>query len=318
MKQKELDEVLYCLGTDRRVFYYFKDRYCLDMIRWHMESNGKKNLKISELNKQPLQRFSSKPIVKDIVKHCGDGLLTEDHLAFYWSEDTLAFTVTLDSWGDSNRCWDQTSRNQKNLVLQVNFDNKHDQAYRRLLKPCNQYRPFEYSGHPIKQNGQKTLSWVRLDIDLYTGEALIEEVQNDWLRRVNRHLRRVKRCLAAKSDVKPGDVVRGIHCGYDDMKEYAEVILQPYQSIWAELSLAAAIHFIRNELGISTIYYHTFDTGRKIKNICGLPPKSMYTQLPKQFGFTLTDEIPIFLQEDKCSKRYLKAIKNPQWYRLNV
>jgi len=44
----------------------------------------------------------------------------------------------------------------------------------------------------------------------------------------------------------------------------------------------------------------------------------MYTQLPKKFGFSLTNEAPEFLAKDRRAKRYLKAIKNPQWYRMAV
>ncbi|ODS24036.1 hypothetical protein AB835_05810 [Candidatus Endobugula sertula] len=318
MKQKELDEILDCLGDERRVFYYLKDRYCLDMINWYMENNKRQSLQVRELNKPPLQRFSTKPIVKNITKRCGNGMLTKDDVSLYWNEGTLAFTLTLDRWGEGDRDYDQTSRNQQNLVLQINFDNKHNQEYHRLLKPSDNYGPFEFRGHPIRRGYRKTLSWVRIDADLSTGEALIEEVQNDWLRDVNRDLEHVNKHLSKENTAKPGDVINGIHCEYGDIKEYAEVILKPYKTLWAELSLAAAIRFIRNELGISIIYYHTFDTGRKIKKIYDLPPKSMYTSLPKQFGFEVTNESPMFLQRDKQSKRYLQAIKTPQWYCINV
>lgn len=318
MKRKELDEILACLGDERRIFYYFKNRYCLDILNWHMEKTQKQHLPINELNQHPLQRFSSKPIVKDIIKYCGDGLLTKEALQTYWPDDILAFTLTLGRWGEGDRGYDQTSRNQQNLVLQINFDNQHNQEYQRLLNPSDSYGPFEYRGHPIRGDHRKTLSWVRIDVDLSTGEALIEEVQNDWLRKVNSSLKRIDQRLSGKGDVKPSDIIYGIDCGYEDIKEYADVTLKPYNKLWAELSLLAAIYFIRNELGISTIYYHTFDTGKKIKKIYGLPPKSMYTTLPKQFGFELSNEAPVFLQEDKQSKRYLQAIKTPQWYRMQV
>ncbi|ODS24038.1 hypothetical protein AB835_05820 [Candidatus Endobugula sertula] len=293
LTSKYLEDVLYCLGNERRGFHYFKDRYYLEL-------------------------FAAKPIVKNIIKRCGNGYLPIDNLKSYWPNDVLTFTLTLDRWGDSERGYDQTPRNQQNLVLQINFGNEHNQHYHSLLKPYDSYGPFEYRGHPIRQNNRKTLSWVRIDFDPTTGEALIEEVQNDWIRRVTWDMQRVTRCYAGKNTVKPGDIIHGIDCEYNEFKHYAEVILEPYKRLWAELSLLAAIQFIRNKLGISTIYYHTFDTGRKIKKIYGLLPKSMYTKLPKQFGFEVTSQSPRFLEQHKKARRYLKAIKNTQWYRLSI
>lgn len=318
MKQKELDEVLECLGNERTLFYYFKDRYCLSLIDWYMDKEKKYSLSIGELKKSDFQQIMNKPVMKDVIKNCGDGLLTKEAVQAFWPSDFLTFTLTLERWGEGNREWDQTSRNQQNLVLQVNFDNKHTTEYQHLLKPDNCCGPFEYWDHPVRQDAKKTMSWVRIDFDLSTNEALIEEIQNDWLREASDGFIRVKKRLSKRKASKPGDIVYGIHCEYNDFEHYVSRVLEPYRKQWAEASMLAAIQFIRNELGINTIYYHSFGTGNKLKKIYGLPPKSMYTQLPKKFGFRLTNEAPEFLARDKHAKRYLKAIKNPQWYRMAV
>jgi len=109
-----------------------------------------------------------------------------------------------------------------------------------------------------------------------------------------------------------------INGGFSDLQYYIDNILGPYQQIWAEASMAAAIRFIRQELGISNVYYHSFDTGKKIKAVSGSPPRSMYTQLPKQFGFELVSNHPEFLIRDKVSRRYINAISDPQWFKLAV
>ncbi len=316
MKQEELGEVLACLGNERTLFYYFKDRYCLDLIDWHMVKMKRQSLPISQLNNSSVKKFIQKPVVKEIIKHCGNGFLTKEIIEAFWPHDFLTFTLTLDCWGEGDKGYDQTSRNQRNLVLQVNFDNKHTSEYQRLLRPDDHYGPFEYWCHPVRQDAKKTMSWIRMDFDFSTNEALIEEIQNDWLRQANGELIRVKKRLSRKSTLKPGDIVHGIHCDYKDFEYYVEKVLKPYRKLWAEASMLAAIQFIRDTLGISTIYYHSFSTGNKLKKIYGLPPKSMYTQLPKQFGFELTEEAPEFLAKDKHAKRYIKAIKNPQWYRM--
>jgi len=318
MEAKELDEVIDCLGNNRRLFYYFKDRYCLDMLDWQMTKNEMKSIAVSGLSQSPLKRFAAKPIIKEVFKDCGNGLLTQDLLRSYWPDEVLNFTLTLDRWGEGDRGYDQTSRNQQNLVLQVNFDNKHNQHYRRLIKPCNDYGPFEYRYHPIRMDHRNTMSWVRIDFDLSTGEALIEEIQNDWLRKADWGLKRVTKRREQRKSTKPSEIIYGVDCEYSDLKEYTEIVLKPYKKLWAEVSLIAAINFIRNELGMTSIYYHSFDTGKKIKKIYSSPPKSMYTQLPKKFGFELTEEAPRFICETKCSRRYLKAIKNPRWYHISV
>lgn len=316
MKRKELDDILYCLGDNRRLLYYYKDRYCLDRFKQYMEKTQQKHLAISKLKQKPWQTFLTKPIMQEIIKHCGNGLLSKEALDAYYPENTLAFTLTLDRWGEGDRGYDQTSRNQQNLVLQINFDNKHNQVYQRLLKPRDADAPFKFFCHPVRSDKQNTLSWVRMDIDLNSGEVLIEEIQNDWLRRAQRCLKRLSQQQKYQQSTQPGDIIEGINGSACDFKYYVETVLRPYQKLWAEISLFAAIDFIQNELGISTVYYHTFDTGRKIKKIYNLPPKSLYTQLPKQFGFELTQQAPAFLQQDKQAARYIKAIKETQWYRL--
>ena len=42
--------------------------------------------------------------------------------------------------------------------------------------------PFEWWSHPVRQDGRHTLAWARMDVDLDAGEALIEEIQSDWIR----------------------------------------------------------------------------------------------------------------------------------------
>ncbi len=316
MRQKELDEVLDCFENERTLFYYFKGRYCLSLLDWYMTKIKKQSLSIGQLNKGDLKSFICKPVIKDIIKNCGDGFLTKERMQAFWPSDFLTFTLTLDRWGEGDRGYDQTSRNQQNLVLQVNFNNKHTTEYQRLLKPDDHYGPFEYWCHPVRQDAKKTMSWIRIDFDFSTNEALIEEIQSDWIKQASGGLVRVKKRLSQQKALKPGDIVYGIHCEYKDFEYYVDKVLKPYQKLWAEASMLAAIQFIRDELGISTIYYHSFSTGHKLKKVYGLPPKSMYKQLPKQFGFKLTKEAPEFLARDKQAKRYLKAIKHPQWYRM--
>jgi hypothetical protein len=86
--------------------------------------------------------------------------------------------------------------------------------------------------------------------------------------------------------------------GYDSQQldRYIEETLQPHMALWQEAVLAAAIWFLKEEIGISKIYYHTFEFGCKLKRISGnRPPQSLYTRLPSRFCFEKTDCAPEFL-----------------------
>ncbi len=318
MHSQELNDLLYCLGNDRRIVYYHKDRYCLDKLAWHMESIQVTMLPAHALKKSPLHRLAVKPIVRELTCQNPRGELHLAQINNYCPSEFLPVSITFDSWGEGDRNYDQTSRNQKNLVLQINFCNQHNQDYQRLIHPQKGKKPFNFSGHPTRQDKYNTLSWVRIDLDIDTNEALIEEVQNDWLRDAKESYDYVNRRLQRQKQLKPGDIIDGIHCSQQELREYTHEILAPYYPLWAELSLAVAIRFIRDELGITTIYYHNFETGCQIKKISSLPPRSLYTQLPKQFGFRPTTTNPQFLTQDKKAKRYLKAIKQPRWQRLDL
>ena len=317
MKQELVDEVMTCLQDERRTLYYFKDRYCLDAIDTYMREAGIDRMGINELRKGAMGRFVNKPIVAQALKHCGDGHLWRHELLAAWPKQQIPLQLTLASWGDGDRGWDQTTRNQSNLVLQLNFDHGHCREYERRIKPSADSGPFESWNHPVVQGKRKTLAWVRLDIDFDTGEALIEEIQSDWIRFADRALRRTKHSRNRTPAVKPCDVVRDMSGSFEDLVEYVDHQLTPYRSVWAEAAMYAAINFIRNDLGLANIYYHSFETGGKLKKVYGSPPKSLYIQLPKQFGFESTDVAPAFLQEDKFFRRCIRRIDNPRWQRLS-
>ncbi len=58
---------------------------------------------------------------------------------------------------------------------------------------------FKYTGHPIHKT-RNSIAWARIDLDYLTGEVLIEEIQNDWLRQAKRHLIISKRLAAVGKD----------------------------------------------------------------------------------------------------------------------
>ena len=70
-----------------------------------------------------------------------------------------------------------------NLVLQLNFNSSQIRALRRLTG--GEQRTFNPLDHPVCRPGhpryRETLAWARIDFDFETNEALIEEIQSDWV-----------------------------------------------------------------------------------------------------------------------------------------
>jgi len=189
-----------------------------------------------------------------------------------------------------------------------------------LAKP-NFTRALNYWGHPVfsKTNAsyfRETLAWARIDLDFVTGEALIEEIQSDWVRIGNYVLniaKRYKQCGKLEFDRWN---IRG---QVDDVIEYCEKVLKPYQAIWSEAMLAATVEFIKTELGIDMIYYHSFNTGCRLKKTGEKsPPKSIYDKLPRKFCFTKTYYEPKFLNNDKYFSRNYRKIWYPEWFTLRI
>lgn len=302
MELKLLKEIIGCLSGERTVFYYFRERYALMLLQDYI---GEKVMPIAELKQSPYAKLLDKTVVKKALSLAGDGMMTSRLLEMVWDEKPLAFVATLDQWGDGNKYWqwNQMSRKGYHLVLQLNMANDHTYQLDKLIRP-NDAHVFNWNGHPTKDEGKRgTLAWVRLDMDFETGEVLIEEIQCDWIREVKRA-------------VRTGYGWYG-NCTQDELKTYADEVLAPYAKVWEEAMLAATIHFIRHELGIHKIYYHSFEVGALLKNIkYSKPPRSLYTKLPKQFAFQKTPEGPEFLMQEKRVRKLQKRVNEPYWFTL--
>lgn len=320
MKLDDIQVIIDCLPRGRTKFYYFKDRYAL-MLLTYIVGEGKA---IHDLKGGRFNRLMQRPLVKRIIGAAGNGQLTPDALGSVWPEDYHCYRLTLDVWGDDDgdaRFYNQTSRPGWNLVLQLNFSRRHNQAYYRMLKPRDE-QLFNCCGHPAAWDGQPTLAWARIDLDLETDEALIEEIQTDWIKRAMRS----KRYLAAlgKGSISESRYVpayvKGLGCDCEALSRYLEDTLKPHMRMWDEAMLAAAIWFLKEEIGIGKIYYHSFKFGCRIKRITGSkPPVSLYTQLPDRFCFKKTRGAPGFLMR-KNNRKIVHLLKHhdPQFYLLEL
>ena len=309
MDIKLAKEIMACLPEGRTRFYYFKDRYALLLLRPVCHAGQS----VRALRQGRLARLLNKGAVREVIRHSGNGVLTSEALANYWPENFHCYPVSLGLWGCERKSrYFQTSRTGYNLVLQVNFSNVHDQCYRRLnLEEDDD--SFDLGGHPTS-NSRNTMAWSRIDLDLASDTALIEEVQTDWLRYAKE----------AYDDAKKAQIERGKGRKKTDWYyeftptqaiEYFENAVREHLPIWGEAMLSATLEFLLYEIGVRKIYFHSWETGRRVKHC--FPPRSVYSQLPEQFCFQAVHEGPKFLIEDRTSKRKMKKIEKQCWYLLD-
>ncbi len=312
------NRVIDSLPKSRTLFEHYEDQHAVMLL----QQATRKPVSISRLKQSRFGRLLQKPVVKQILAEKGDGILRRDDLAYVHRSEVTNFILTLGLWAQrrNSREWTQTSRPGTNLVLQMNFDREHDHAYEQLLKPIVE-SPFMEWQHPICKKGRTTMAWVRLDLDLQSGEALIEEVQNDWVRRAMSNcahgkalqkrlgITKANRLYLYRNDNLVGSLPKVI--------EYVENYLVQRSRFWAQAVLSAAIWFLAEELNINSIWYHDYETGNRLKKIrYNQPPRSIYKQLPKKFCFELTDKAPMFIVEtaQKGMKQRLKTGKERFWH----
>jgi hypothetical protein len=302
MELQDLKEILACLTGERTKFYYFRDRYALMLLKDYI---GAKTISINQLKQSPYASLLNKSPVKKVLAAAGNGLISAKMLEMSWDEKPLAFVMTLDQWGDGKKYWkwNQMSRQGYHLVLQLNMATDHTQQFQKLIRPDDVHTFNSWSHPSLKDGNRGTLAWVRLDLDFETNEVLIEEIQCDWVKEV-------------REAVKEGYDWYGEYSS-DEIQSYANDVLAPYAKIWEEAMLSATIDFIRHELGINSIYYHSFEIGALLKHIkYSKPPRSLYTKLPKQFGFQKTPQGPEFLMREKRVLKLQKQVNEPYWFTL--
>lgn len=300
-------EILACLSHNRTLFHYYRDRYSIGLLR----HAARTPITVTELKRTPFAALVQKPRVKSVLAQLGGTHLHETQIALHdYDPAQTPFVLTLATWGSENAQagrYKQTSRRGYNLVLQLNFCKRHDHHLQQLGAHAN---AFNYVGHPTAAQ-RNTLAWSRIDLDWASGTALIEEIQSDWIRRVSWLVGYAERKLARSADASQPTGYRGLTCPLHTTLDYGRFVLDQYQPIWAEAMLWATLDFLRNELGLRCIYYHTMESGRVLKRIGGnLPPLSLYSDLPRKFCFDKSADAPAFIQAEAHAGKLLR--KNPR------
>lgn len=275
-------------------FRYQKGAYALMLLRWAIGPGRS----IRELRASPLAGLLDKPAVRAALARVHDGVLRPRDL---WLPAGPAFDYVLTFGGyEGDGRDDQVSRPGINLVVQVNFDARHDA---RLEQLCPDNRElFMAGGHPVHAE-LNTLGWARIDLTdavpdargtLRLREALIEEIQTDWVREAKDNYGWAKALVEGGLEAAGGDERELLMaCG---LREYVEHVLMPHTRHWDELTLAAAMWVLREKLNVPRIFAHTWESGLALKAMHDYPPpRSLYTKLPRRFSFRQTKSHPGFL-----------------------
>lgn len=293
MKQEEAEELIALLPEGRTLFTYGKDWYAVALL-----AMGLRHSDSEKIRKTSLGRLFHKPQIKLWMGMLGKRAFSGEDLTMLWPEETETYRLTADVFDG----WAQTTRKGKagwNIVLQLNL-NVGDARWMEKKFPDRDDDPFECSWHPIHTGRHRTLAWCRIDLDWETGEALIEEIQNDRLREVGESVERIR-----KKGLKTIEL-----CGRElDAKfviRYWEERLRLSRHWWDEAMLCAAMQFIVGELGIRNIYYHSPLSGARLKGVRNAPT-SLYSDLPRKFCFEKTEDLPKFVKTPR------KGFLNGMW-----
>lgn len=313
MTPSQIDEIIACLPSGRTPFAYWRDRYALELVA----AACREATAIAMLKRSAVAPLLERPAVKRHLAQAGGGHLDAAGLRSSWCDQVLGFDLSVGAWayghGKREHRWNQTSRPGANLVLQLNLPSSHDAEFQRLVQP-DDHALLRYQGHPIHRR-YRTLAWARLDVDLDRGEALIEELQTDWVRDVDDALRWLERC-GGEADSLYGCRIRG---GRRGLERYRREALAPYAAVWDEAMLFAALWFLQVELGIRRIWYHSFASGQHLKRFDHRdhPPRSLYERLPRRFCFQRTCDKPELLLT-RCGRKRRRDLATLPMYRCPV
>ncbi|MCG7520271.1 hypothetical protein [Ruegeria sp. Ofav3-42] len=318
MKRQDISMIRQILPNEM-TFHYYPDR----QSPWLLCQSMDEETSVSDLKQTDLSRLLSRPLLQPMVAQCGGVLRRHDVMAvahadraMQWDglgpaaktgleaayqSQWLDFCLSFDIWSG-----EQTTRKAHNLVVQLGFPTEHAELLWKFGQRSS-VDQFQSCWHPVRTDGRPTLSWCRLDIDLASGTCLIEEIQSDWLRFVGRARRRLQNRAPRSRQLRL-------------TTEYEQALQRQYAKIWGDVMMLAVLVLLRDEFAVRTVWMHQPASGARLKGINWgrLPPRSVYTKLPRSFGFEPTRDAPPFLgSKQKSAARRAVQDEQPTFWRLS-
>jgi hypothetical protein len=307
MEYSQLNNILDKLPKEKTLFYYQKDEFALFLL----QRAFLKETSTNELKKSIFSNLLNKDIVRKRLASMNNKKIKKNDFNININHKHHCYILSCGSWGSDNwweRDYYQTSRSGYNIVLRLNFSNQHDSVFNALLSHANR-AIFECQSHPIDQK-RITLAWSRIDLDLDKGEALIEEIQNDWLRLLNEQIKLFLERILLNHELDNIDQCKTLFGDQGLVKHYICNIIKVQSKIWSEAMMTATILFLYREFNIKKIFYHSNESADAYKYYGdSKPPKSIYSSLPKKFCFSLTQKRPDFLSYENRINNLHKGLK---------
>ena len=140
MDKETLQFVLEAMPRGRTVFYWFKDRYAVDLLTHRC---GTSRIPIRELKERPYGRLLSRPIIKDLCSKSGDGRLSATDLRNSWPIKQEGYRLTLGTWPELDvkpqMNWHQVTRFGWSLVLQLNVAVSHKRKLAEMVRDWDRW-----------------------------------------------------------------------------------------------------------------------------------------------------------------------------------
>jgi hypothetical protein len=319
MQLAEAQQIVATLRRARPRLRYFAHRYAA----WLLARAAGEGTSTRALKGSGHGRHLQNLLVQRVAARAGDGVLTRDALEAAEPNGAEVYRIGLTTWGPRrgvgwHQGYYQTSRPGTNVVLLLNFSRRHNAAYRRCLDPERKL-PTVFDLHPHAPAPDLTLAWARLDLDMARGEALVEEIQSDWIRDVAELWSIVSQLPEERRDRAVQRYFRSSAVRFEGLAHYWNHVLAHHRAWWSEATLFAALWLLFEHLRVRRIYYHTYEGGTLRKGMWCEPPRSLYTDLPRRFGFELTPEPPRFLERPKKRRSSCgRGAADLPWYRLEL
>lgn len=105
MKLELVNEIIECLGGERRLFCFYPGCHWVNTLVNAMQQRGLSTVKYGELNTLCDTNVRDKPVIKNALKYFADGKLSITDLACLTPAETQMFNLSLAACGDGSRGW---------------------------------------------------------------------------------------------------------------------------------------------------------------------------------------------------------------------
>lgn len=241
----------------------------------------------------------------DLIQAAGGkrskGLITSELINSYRNElNPENFPIRFTEWGSTlQRSFKGNIAPQMVMVILGNelFFNEMSPLQKDLFESINMQS--HQDTHPIVKNG---IGWARLELNKDDKYILVDEIQSDHSGRAYKLLtnngdyinRNIKNHLISKYKISEQDFE-------NEIKDYAELFKD-----FPDIAVQAITNYARAN-GYKKLYWHTYESGKKLKN--NSPPVELYSKVPKEHSFRKSNEKPFNLEglffEREAKKIYL-------------